>query len=127
MCRGGISALAASALADLTTAPLPAASVACAPDALCLFEGRFKVEVDWRTPDGRTGRGMAVPGPDPSGYFCIFTEAFFRQFGHIRDYPLFQPGSTPVFALSGEQATVVAMDHRLDGGQRLVSGEQRQA
>lgn len=46
--------------------------------------------------------------PDPNGYFCIFTEDFFRQFGHIRDYPLFQPGSTPVFALSGDQATVVA-------------------
>ncbi|HEY4338142.1 MAG TPA: helix-turn-helix transcriptional regulator [Puia sp.] len=46
--------------------------------------------------------------PDPSGYFCIFTEAFFRQFGHIRDYPLFQPGATPVFALGREQGLAVA-------------------
>lgn len=44
----------------------------------------------------------------PSGFFCIFTEAFFRQFGHLRDYPLFQPGATPVFLLSGEQITAVA-------------------
>ena len=45
--------------------------------------------------------------PNPTGFFCIFTEAFFRQFGHLRDYPLFQPGSTPVFALSEEQITIV--------------------
>lgn len=38
-----------------------------------------------------------------SGYFCVFTEAFFSQFGHLREYPLFQPGTTPVFALSDEQ------------------------
>jgi AraC-like DNA-binding protein len=42
------------------------------------------------------------------GYFCIFTEAFFRQFGHIRDYPLFQPGTIPVFTLSTEQAATIA-------------------
>ncbi|HEY4109141.1 helix-turn-helix transcriptional regulator [Puia sp.] len=46
--------------------------------------------------------------PEPTGFFCIFTEAFFRQFGHIRDYPLFQPGSTPVFALSPDQAAMIA-------------------
>ena len=38
-----------------------------------------------------------------SGYFCVFTEAFFSQFGHLREYPLFQPGTTPVFALSDDQ------------------------
>ncbi len=37
------------------------------------------------------------------GHFCIFTEAFFSQFGHIREYPLYQVGSTPVFPLSDEQ------------------------
>ena len=42
-----------------------------------------------------------------SGYFCLFTEAFFTQFGHLRDYPLFQPGTTPVFALSDEQFIAV--------------------
>ena len=43
----------------------------------------------------------------PGGYFCIFTETFFNQFGHIREYPLFQPGSTPVFVLSDEQAAAI--------------------
>jgi AraC family transcriptional activator of pobA len=42
-----------------------------------------------------------------SGYFCIFTEAFFSQFGHLREYPLFQPRSTPVFSLSDEQFIAV--------------------
>jgi AraC family transcriptional regulator, transcriptional activator of pobA len=42
-----------------------------------------------------------------SGYFCLFTEAFFSQFGHLREYPLFQPGATPVFDLSDEQFVAV--------------------
>jgi AraC-like DNA-binding protein len=46
--------------------------------------------------------------PNPTGYFCIFTEAFFRQFGHIRDYPLFQPGATPVFTLTEAQVSTIA-------------------
>ena len=43
-----------------------------------------------------------------SGYFCLFTEAFFAQFGHLREYPLFQPGATPVFSLSKEQFASVS-------------------
>jgi AraC-like DNA-binding protein len=39
-----------------------------------------------------------------SGYFCIFTETFFSQFGHIKEYPVFKPGTSPVFPLSAEQA-----------------------
>lgn len=31
------------------------------------------------------------------GYFCIFTDAFFSQFGHIREYPVFEPHSIPIF------------------------------
>ncbi|GGA81508.1 helix-turn-helix domain-containing protein [Puia dinghuensis] len=51
---------------------------------------------------------------NPTGYFCIFTEAFFRQFGHLRDYPLYQPGNIPVFTLSDEQsATVTALYERM--------------
>jgi AraC-like DNA-binding protein len=40
----------------------------------------------------------------PGGYFCIFTETFFSQFGHVKDYPLFRPGASPLFALTGPQA-----------------------
>jgi AraC-like DNA-binding protein len=42
-----------------------------------------------------------------TSFFCIFTEAFFSQFGQIREYPLFQPGSTPVFALDPPQAAAI--------------------
>ncbi|MEQ8534994.1 MAG: helix-turn-helix transcriptional regulator [Imperialibacter sp.] len=32
-----------------------------------------------------------------TGYFCVFTEEFFTNFGAIRDDPIFQPGSTPSY------------------------------
>lgn len=38
-----------------------------------------------------------------SGHFCIFTEAFFNQFGHVKDYPVFQPGGNPLFRLTEDQ------------------------
>ncbi|MEO1086348.1 MAG: hypothetical protein AAFY88_19095, partial [Acidobacteriota bacterium] len=49
----------------------------CAADAesLCLQGGRFKVEVDWRIPDGSTGRGKSIPGTDESGFFWFFSPA----------------------------------------------------
>ncbi len=37
------------------------------------------------------------------GYFCVFTETFFSQFGHIKEYPLFKPGANPLFELNAEQ------------------------
>jgi ELWxxDGT repeat protein len=53
-----------------TTATAP-----CVPSAtrLCLQEGRFAVEADWRDFQGHTGKGMAVPlsGGD-TGYFWFF-------------------------------------------------------
>jgi AraC family transcriptional activator of pobA len=49
-----------------------------------------------------------------AGFFCIFTEAFFQQFGHLRDYPLFQPGSTPIFTLDTDQtAAIVSIYERM--------------
>ena len=39
-----------------------------------------------------------------TGYFCVFTSAFFHQFGDIMHYPVFQPHGNPVFQLSNEQA-----------------------
>jgi AraC-like DNA-binding protein len=42
-------------------------------------------------------------GEEQSGAFCIFTEAFFNQFGNIKDYPVFKPGGNPVFVLPEEQ------------------------
>jgi len=42
---------------------------------------------------------------DPSGYFCIFKEAFFAGLAHsnIKDIPVFVPGARAVFALNAEQ------------------------
>ncbi len=41
----------------------------------------------------------------PSGYFCIFKEAFFSEHirGSIRDLPMFKPGAKPAYLLSDAQ------------------------
>ncbi len=38
-----------------------------------------------------------------TGIFCIFTEAFFSQYGNLKDYPIFQPNGNPVFHLTEAQ------------------------
>jgi AraC family transcriptional activator of pobA len=43
-----------------------------------------------------------------SGSFCVFTPAFFHQFGSLSQYEVFQPNGTPIFELSDEQAADVA-------------------
>ena len=45
-----------------------------------------------------------------SGFFCIFTEAFFREFTNLKlqDYPVFKPGGQPIFFLSDEQVETTA-------------------
>lgn len=67
---GGFSAYSNEALAS-TLAP---AGVPCVPDAgtLCLVDGRFRVQVSWRTPDA-SGIGWVAPTPtDVSGNFWFF-------------------------------------------------------
>lgn len=39
-----------------------------------------------------------------TGFFCIFTDAFFSQFGNLKEYPLFQPGGNPIVPVSLELA-----------------------
>lgn len=39
-----------------------------------------------------------------TGFFCVFTPAFFHHFGNLKNYTVFQPNGTPVFELTGEQA-----------------------
>ena len=39
-----------------------------------------------------------------TGFFCIFTDAFFSQFGNLKEYPLFQPGGNPIVPISMELA-----------------------
>lgn len=38
-----------------------------------------------------------------SGFFCIFTEAFFNHFSNLHQYPVFQPGGNPLFQLTEDQ------------------------
>ncbi|QJD80106.1 helix-turn-helix domain-containing protein [Spirosoma rhododendri] len=42
-----------------------------------------------------------------SGFFCIFTQSFFAQFGGISQYPVFQPGQIPVFPLDDAQQRAI--------------------
>ena len=42
------------------------------PTTLCLSGGRFRVRANWRTTDGRTGAGNAVPLTPDTGYFWFF-------------------------------------------------------
>lgn len=46
------------------------------PETLCLGDGRFEARLTWRTRNGRTGPGKAVPvGSTSSGLFYFFREA----------------------------------------------------
>lgn len=38
-----------------------------------------------------------------TGFFCVFTEAFFHQFGNLKEYPVFKPNGSPVFAIDDDQ------------------------
>ena len=51
---------------------LDKATCAAGPTSLCLSGGRFRVDVTWRTPDGRTGAGQAIPLTADTGYFWFF-------------------------------------------------------
>ena len=67
----------AAATAGQTFPELPISVGTCEPDAttLCLNAGRFRVTADWRTPDGATGHGQAVPLTSDTGYFWFFNPA----------------------------------------------------
>ncbi|MGO4293277.1 helix-turn-helix domain-containing protein [Chitinophaga sp. RAB17] len=44
-----------------------------------------------------------LTGNNHTSFFCVFTEEFIRQFGMIKTYAVFKPGSYPLFELSEEQ------------------------
>ncbi|MDC6365082.1 MULTISPECIES: helix-turn-helix domain-containing protein [Flavobacteriaceae] len=43
-----------------------------------------------------------------TGYFCVFTDTFFHQFGDLTQYPVFQPNGNLVFQLTDEQMGEIA-------------------
>jgi photosystem II stability/assembly factor-like uncharacterized protein len=55
-----------------TAAPATTASCGGGPGALCLQEGRFRVEAEWQTPQGGSGDAAGVPLADDSGYLWFF-------------------------------------------------------
>ncbi|MBZ0100925.1 MAG: hypothetical protein K8I65_02030 [Thermoanaerobaculia bacterium] len=42
------------------------------PQALCLNSSRFRATVNWRTPQGQSGAGQAIPYTSDSGFFWFF-------------------------------------------------------
>lgn len=42
------------------------------------------------------------------GFFCVFNQAFFHQYGNLNQYSVFQPNGTHVFELPDEQLAKVA-------------------
>jgi ELWxxDGT repeat protein len=59
---------------ELWALPLASGAEGCHPTetALCLNQGRFKVEATWRDFQNRTGAGKAVSLTSDSGYFWFF-------------------------------------------------------
>lgn len=43
-----------------------------------------------------------------SGFFCIFTEMFFKDFPNFREYSLFKPGGQPLLFLTDEQVSFLS-------------------
>ena len=42
-----------------------------------------------------------------TGYFCVFTEAFFHRFGNLLEYAMFRPGGEPIYVIPTEQAGAI--------------------
>jgi pre-peptidase/Leucine Rich Repeat (LRR) protein len=72
-CSSGVGGGGFSAIDSSAPAIFPEAGN-CAPGStsLCLAGNRFRVDVTWKLPDGRTGAGQAVPLTADTGYFWFF-------------------------------------------------------
>lgn len=72
----GVSAFIGSSAYSVTVSA-PGFSDTCTPDAtsLCLNNGRFRVQTDWRVSDGRSGQGQGVLMTSDTGYFWFFDQS----------------------------------------------------
>jgi hypothetical protein len=79
---GGYSAYSNEAIAA-TSAPI----APCLPDArtLCLNQGRFRAEADWKTPGGLLGKGNVVVTSDTSGLLSFFDPGNFEVIVKVLD------------------------------------------
>lgn len=55
-----------------------------------------------------------LEGPQTE-YFCIFTEAFFHQFGQLKTYPIFSPEDHPIYFLNEkEQQEIILIYEKME-------------
>jgi len=47
----------------------------------------------------------------PTGAFCVFTEDFMKGYGNIKNYPLYQPGGTPILDLTDEDVEQIMIPY----------------
>jgi AraC-like DNA-binding protein len=47
-----------------------------------------------------------------TGFFCVFTEAFFHQFGNLKEYPVFKPNGNFIFAVDKEQTEKIKLIYK---------------
>lgn len=68
-------------------AAAPSTSSACPgdPEALCLLDGRFRVEVEWENPAGHERAGRAVGLTPSTGWFWFFRPANPELFVKVLD------------------------------------------
>jgi AraC family transcriptional regulator, transcriptional activator of pobA len=86
---------------------------------ISLINGRNKVHYADKTVEIETSALMFANPHIPynwepideeqSGFFCIFTDAFFSQFPTFKEYPIFKPGGQPIFLLSAEQIEQISV------------------
>ncbi|HET9678370.1 MAG TPA: hypothetical protein VFP21_12800, partial [Solirubrobacterales bacterium] len=79
-CTAGASVAPEEVAAVAKRAAADVAAVATSPclagaTNLCLSGNRFRVDVTWKTPDGRTGAGQAVALTPDTGYFWFFASS----------------------------------------------------
>lgn len=71
--RVGLAATAWAIFAEQNINPLaPTATCVGDDQTLCVLDGRFQIQVDWRKPDGERGMGHALPLTEDSGVFWFF-------------------------------------------------------
>jgi len=79
---------------------------------LCLNNNRFKVSATWRTADGQTGQGQAIPRTSDTGEFWFFASTNIEMVVKLLDACTFNPPHFWVFAggLTNVQVTLTVTD-----------------
>ncbi|MBP1619152.1 MAG: transcriptional regulator, AraC family [Bacteroidetes bacterium] len=80
---------------------------------ISLLKGRFRIQYADKTVVSQKNTlvfsNPMIPysweplGEDKGGFFCLFTEEFFNQYGQMKEYPVFKPGYNKVYDISDEK------------------------